>query len=194
MLTPRLRRQVRDDGPAIARTVSGARASKRDIAALFLGYAFGSRLNIPDVPGPLTYSYPFTHRPLVEFVLAIPGEELSAPGETRSLMRRAFDGFVPRRILQRTSKGYYPPSAMRAVRPLLASLRPVERLEVVRREWVDPQRLDAAIAIAVDGGGSTGAAVRRVLRLEQWLTSRNRRGPVAIQQRKEVTRHEVLNA
>jgi asparagine synthase (glutamine-hydrolysing) len=194
VLAPRLHGLVHDDGAAIANAVSNVRASKRDIAALVIAYAFGSRLNIPDTPGPLIYAYPFTHRPLVEYALAIPGEELSAPGEMRSLMRRAFDGLVPPRILRRTSKGYYPPSAVRAVRPLVASMRPTERLEVVQRGWIDPRRLDAAIGMFVDGAGSTSGEVRRVLRLEQWLTSRNRRAPAAIPQRKEVRSHEVLNA
>src|SRR5207249_10788845 len=158
-------------------------ASKRDIAALVMTYTIGSRLNIPYMPGPLTYTYPFTHRPLVEYVLEIPGEELSARGEMRSLMRRAFDGLVPPRILRRTSKGYYPPSAMRAARPLAASMRPVDRLEVVRREWIDARRLDAAIRMFVNRAASAGEEVRRVLRLEQWLASR-RRHPSAIPQGK----------
>src|SRR5207245_2478471 len=137
LLAPRLRPLVgADDGPALGRAIENVRFSKRDIAALVFGYAFGSRLTIPHIPLPLIYSYPFTHRPLVEYVMAIPGEELSAPGEMRSLMRRAFDGLIPPRILRRTSKGYYPPSAMRAVRPLVASMRPIDRLEVVRREWI----------------------------------------------------------
>ena len=42
--------------------------------------------------------------------------------------------------------------------------------------------------------GKTRAEVQRVLRVEQWLTSRDRRGPASIPKRKEVTTHEVLNA
>src|SRR5205823_2729993 len=100
LLARRLHPLVDDDTLMLGRALSGVRASKRDIAALVMTYAIGSRLNIPYMPGPLTYTYPFTHRPLVEYVLAIPGEELSAPGEMRSLMRRAFDGLVPPRILR----------------------------------------------------------------------------------------------
>jgi asparagine synthase (glutamine-hydrolysing) len=142
----------------------------------------------------VTYTYPFLHRPLVEFMLAIPGEQLSAPGQTRALMRRAFDNIVPARILRRVSKGYYPPAALRSARQLAQSMLPADRLEVVRRGWIDPRQLEAAIRILTDGSGETDADVQRVLRLEQWLTSRHRRAPAAIPQRKEVRTNAVLNA
>ena len=194
LLAPRLRDLAERDRHDLAGALANVPASKRDLASLVLEYAFASALNVPLKPYGLVYTYPFTHRPLIEYVLAIPGEELSAPGEMRSLMRRAFDGFVPARILRRISKGYYPPAIARAIRPLAAAMRPVERLEVVRRGWIDPSRLDDAIGTLIDGGGRTRAEVQRVLRLEQWLTSRDRRGPAVIPQRKEVATHEVLNA
>ena len=49
--------------------------------------------------------YPFLHRPLVEFLCAIPFEQLLRPGESRSLMRRALTGVLPKRILRRRGKG-----------------------------------------------------------------------------------------
>jgi asparagine synthase (glutamine-hydrolysing) len=48
--------------------------------------------------------YPFVDRRLVEFCLSIPLEQLTRPGETRSLMRRALAGIVPERVLHRRSK------------------------------------------------------------------------------------------
>jgi asparagine synthase (glutamine-hydrolysing) len=175
------------------RVYSNVPLSKRRLAELFVGYPMEGLLAIPMLPHDITYAYPFAHRPLVEFMFAIPGEELSAPGETRSLMRRAFRGLVPDRILRRTSKGYYPPGATRAARLSAPTLLPVETLEVVKRGWFDPERLTAAIRTLLDGSGHSGGDVRRVLILEEWLASRHRRGPAAIPQRKEVTSHEVLN-
>jgi len=193
LLSPRLAALAEAFDHDLASELAPVRAAKRDLWAMMCSYAAGSRFNIPYACGPIVHTYPFTHRPLVEFVVAIPGVELSAPGEMRSLMRRAFAGFVPARILQRTSKGYYPPSATRAARPLAAALRPVERLEVVRRGWIDPKQLDQAIGRMLDAGDG-GAGVRSVIRLEQWLTSRSRQSAAAISQRKEVTCHEVLKA
>ena len=172
LLTPRLQRIVEDEASSLSCALESVRPSKRQIAAQVLGDAFGAQLNIPHPPAGLVYTHPFTHRPLVEYVAAIPGEELSAPGELRSLMRRSFEGLVPARILRRVSKGYYPPSAMRATQPLAAAMRPVERLEVVQRGWIDPAHLDAAIQILTVGGTGSGGEVRRVLRLEEWLACR----------------------
>ena len=109
-------------------------------------------------------------------------------------MRRAFADFVPARILQRVSKGNYPPVMLRAIRTAAAAMLPVERLEVVRRGWVDPSRLDKAIRALVDGTTASALEVRPILRLEEWLASRQRRASVVIPQRKEVRSHEVRNA
>jgi asparagine synthase (glutamine-hydrolysing) len=48
--------------------------------------------------------YPFLDRRLVEFCLSIPLEQLTRPGETRSLMRRSLRGIVCEKILTRRSK------------------------------------------------------------------------------------------
>lgn len=50
-------------------------------------------------------SYPFLHRPLVEYVCAIPFEQLLRPGESRSLMRRSLLGTLPPQTLARRGKG-----------------------------------------------------------------------------------------
>jgi asparagine synthase (glutamine-hydrolysing) len=193
LLTPALLRMTADDRSELTPSLIHLRASRRDLAARVLGYAHGSQLSSYPRPPGLVFSYPYLHRPLVHFAVAIPGEQLSAPGELRSLMRRAFAGLVPSRILRRISKGYYPPAMLRAMRPLAAAMRPVERLEIVQRGWIDPIALDAAIRILIDGGGGRGE-VESAWRLEQWLDSRRRRTPAAIPQRKEVSIHEVLNA
>jgi len=50
-------------------------------------------------------SYPFLHRPLVEFMQAIPAEQNVRLGQTRSLMRRALRNVLPEKIRTRRSKG-----------------------------------------------------------------------------------------
>jgi asparagine synthase (glutamine-hydrolysing) len=161
------------------------RLSRRKLARMVLEHSISARFEA-QTPTGIVYAYPYTHRPLVEYMLAIPGEQLSAPGQTRALMRRAFKGLVPARVLGRFSKGYYPPVMTRGARARAGSLLPVSGLEVVRRGWIDATRLDAAIASLIGGGGRTSAEVRLVLQLEEWLTSRNRRALVMLQG-KEVT-------
>ncbi|HWF86818.1 MAG TPA: asparagine synthase-related protein [Vicinamibacterales bacterium] len=194
LLAPRVRSMLDDDAAELAGVIAEIRPAKREMVRMLLGYARLARFDVPNPPPGVIYTYPFTHRPLVDFMLAIPGAEVSAPGNMRSLMRRAFAGFMPSRILRRTSKGYYPPSAMRAVRQLAASMSPVDSLEVVRRGWVNAQRLDVAIRGVMGGAGERGVELRPILQLEQWIASRDRRGPAVIPQRKEVNSYGVLNA
>lgn len=190
LLAAPLRSLIRDL-PRV-RVPHGIRRSKRALARMVLGYAATARLDVPDRAPDIVYAYPFAHRPLVEFMLAIPGEQVSAPGTTRALMRRAFAGFVPPRVLRRTSKGYYPPAAFRGVRAAVASMLSVDSLEVVDRGWIDPDRLRSAIHSLTDGGGETGGEIDAVLRLERWLQARRQR--LHISPRKEVNTHDVLHA
>jgi asparagine synthase (glutamine-hydrolysing) len=50
--------------------------------------------------------YPYLDRDLLEFLYAIPREQLVRPGQRRSLMRRALKGIVPDVILQRRRKAF----------------------------------------------------------------------------------------
>ncbi|HWW87419.1 MAG TPA: asparagine synthase-related protein [Vicinamibacterales bacterium] len=168
--------------------------ARQRLATLVFRYSVGAQLGTPTPPDGVVFTYPFAHRPLIEYMIAIPGMELSAPGETRSLMRRAFSGFLPAKVHQRFSKGNYPPAAARAMRQIAASYLPVDKLGVVRRGWIDGDRLKAAIRQLADGGGGTTGELQRVFRLEQWLTSRDRRAPAVIPTGKEVKTNGVLIA
>ena len=50
--------------------------------------------------------YPYLDRSLLEFLYAVPREQLLRPGQRRSLMRRALVGIVPSEILDRRRKAY----------------------------------------------------------------------------------------
>lgn len=50
--------------------------------------------------------YPYLDRDFLEFIHAIPREQLVRPGQRRSLMRRALHGIVPDEILERKRKAY----------------------------------------------------------------------------------------
>jgi asparagine synthase (glutamine-hydrolysing) len=55
-------------------------------------------------PGALETRYPFLDRDLVEFLMAVPTEQLVEPGHRRSLVRRALKEMLPREIAERKSK------------------------------------------------------------------------------------------
>jgi asparagine synthase (glutamine-hydrolysing) len=59
----------------------------------------------PPSPDPLCERrYPYLDRDLLEFIYAVPREQLLRPGERRSLMRRALAGIVPDPVLHRRRK------------------------------------------------------------------------------------------
>jgi asparagine synthase (glutamine-hydrolysing) len=55
---------------------------------------------------PYEKRYPFLDRELLEFLYAVPREQLLRPGHRRSLMRRALIGIVPDEILNRKRKAF----------------------------------------------------------------------------------------
>jgi hypothetical protein len=69
--------------------------------------------------------YPFLDRDLLEFVYAIPREQVLRPGQRRSLMRRALVGVVPDQILNRKRKAFVtraPAARLRAHWDILCEL------------------------------------------------------------------------
>jgi len=90
---------------AIADPFNCALPSERDQAIGFWSatrsIATGTRREMSRVD----VSYPFLHRPLVEFMQAIPHTQRLRVGETRSLMRRSLRGLLPAKTLKRRSKG-----------------------------------------------------------------------------------------
>lgn len=193
LLAPDVAGYLADTGTTTTE-LDGVAPSKRPLARMILGYGDGWRLVTPSPPPSIIYAYPFTHRPLVEFVLAIPGRQLAAPGEPRALMRRAFHDFVPERVLRRRSKGYYSPSLMRHLRTRIPELLPVRKLEVVSGGWLQAPVLEAALREVAQGSTAPLPEVWASIRLEDWLVSHARRAPADNPQRKEVRDHEVREA
>ena len=52
------------------------------------------------------YRHPYLDRDLVEFLFAVPREQLVRPGQRRSLMKRALKTYLPKEILERRRKAY----------------------------------------------------------------------------------------
>ena len=64
---------------------------------------------------PFEKRYPYLDRSLLEFMFAIPREQLVRPTQRRSLMRRALVGIVPEEILNRKTKAFVTRSPMVAI-------------------------------------------------------------------------------
>ncbi|HEX5966619.1 MAG TPA: asparagine synthase-related protein [Pyrinomonadaceae bacterium] len=116
------------------------------------------------------YRFPFLHRPLVEFLLAIPIEQKVRPGETRSLQRRALAQVLPTAILRRQSKRW----AMEALcRSLANNWREVEWLfkepRVCDYGFVDARAFAEAATRIRHGAQNPAANLSVILSIELWL-------------------------
>jgi asparagine synthase (glutamine-hydrolysing) len=120
----------------------------------------------------LDYTHPFAHRPLVEFVMSIPGHVLCRPGEPRRLMRRALGDTWPPRLRRRRSKSLFTQPWSDALRPLAADLLRRAHWHVVRRGWVEAASLRARLERLVHGLDCNEGQLRQIILLEHWLTTR----------------------
>ena len=120
--------------------------------------------------GCIDLRHPFLHRPLVEFLVAIPLEQGVRPGETRSLMRRALRGMLPSEIASRTTKAGPGSAIHRAIArewPRIEALLKDSR--AAERGYVDAGRLRHAFERVRHGVSGDVLALINVLSLEGWL-------------------------
>ncbi len=124
----------------------------------------------------LEVSHPFLHRPFVEFCLAIPLRQKLRPGETRSILRRSFRELLPAQIARRQTKSGPDQAIYRAL------IRNWPRLNALLAEprvcdygIAEREPLLAALARARHGLGHQIPDFLRILSLELWLRSLERR-------------------
>ncbi|HEU4770157.1 MAG TPA: asparagine synthase-related protein, partial [Pyrinomonadaceae bacterium] len=116
------------------------------------------------------YRFPFLHRPLVEFLLAIPIDQKIRPTENRSLQRRALKHLLPETILKRQSKRW-PTEAL--CRTLANNWREVEWLfqepRVCEYGFVDATAFAAAAKRVRHGLQNVAGELSLILSIELWL-------------------------
>jgi asparagine synthase (glutamine-hydrolysing) len=126
--------------------------------------------------GPVAITYPFTHRPLVEFLQAIPPTQWVRPGQGRSLVRRALQAYLPVEIAKRKGKGNPGEAVLRAITREWSRLREVLRDALVcERGYVNPNALKALVEQPDFERSPEGLVVLRISYLELWLRDLERR-------------------
>src|SRR5215213_857592 len=131
-------------------------------------------------------TYPFAHRPLVEFLQAIPLDQLMRPGENRVVMRRMLAGILPDEIAKRRTKGNPREAIFRAIARESECLRSVfDNSRLCARGFMDKEPLFAALDRARHGYETHSAFLVQTISLEFWLRdfeSRNSvtRSPAAV--------------
>lgn len=126
--------------------------------------------------GPVDVAYPFTHRPLVEFLQAIPPTQWIRPGQTRSLLRRALRNYLPHEIANRKGKGTTAEATLRAVMREWPRLRELLRTALVcDRGYVNREVLESLIERPSFERSPESLFVLRISYLELWLRDFERR-------------------
>jgi hypothetical protein len=127
-------------------------------------------LQTPEPMQHVSFTHPFAHRPLVEYMLTIPSGEVCRPGEPRRLMRRAFSGILPPAIAARKSKATYTGVYRRSLVPLAAELlkRPAS-MRLVELGYLDSQSVARRLERMVEGLPCNESQLRHVILLEFWL-------------------------
>ena len=118
--------------------------------------------------GSIEVSHPYMHRPLVEFIHAIPLQQKIRPGQTRSLMRRALKDLLPEKVLNRQTKRGPDEAVLRALSrewPQLERIFVKPRAEALG--YVEGKTLLTGFERARHGQGNTNLAV--MISLELWL-------------------------
>jgi asparagine synthase (glutamine-hydrolysing) len=134
-------------------------------------------LQIPTAMDGLDYTHPFTHRPLVEFLLTVPADVLCRAGEPRRLMRRAFADVWPPQLRARRSKGLFGRQHCAVLMPLASMLLQEDEWHVVQRGWVERRSLVSRLEKLSRGLDCNLPQLCRIILLELWMRQCARRWP-----------------
>jgi asparagine synthase (glutamine-hydrolysing) len=152
--------------------------SVRRFSALVEFLTLSRDLETPVDWEPIQNSHAYMHRPLVEYISAIPRDKLCGPGERRRLMRSAFGSLLPVEITNRKSKALMDYQIHIEAQELLQRL-PKEAVdwEVVKRGWVDSTVLSETMSRIATRTLHEWSEITRILTLETWLGSRSATKP-----------------
>jgi asparagine synthase (glutamine-hydrolysing) len=144
-------------------------SSQQSVATL---HALQRQLGCSPLPRTPVYEkrYPYLDRDLLEFLFAIPREQLLRPGQRRSLMRRALVGIVPPEVLNRRRKAYAGRTTMRALLNDPRKLQEfTENMLAESFGIVDSKTFLEALQAARNGNAIPTVTVMRTLSVELWL-------------------------
>lgn len=130
------------------------------------------QLQVPEPLQHLDYTHPFAHRPLVEFLMAVPADVLCGPGEPRRLMRSALSDLWPLKLRTRRSKGLFNAPWQEALQPVASSLLETKQLHVIERGFVDGASVRSRLERLSAGLDCNQAQLRNIILLELWLRNR----------------------
>jgi asparagine synthase (glutamine-hydrolysing) len=119
---------------------------------------------------PLEKRYPFLDRDLLEFLFAIPRDQLVRPFERRSLQRRSLVGMVPPEILDRRRKAFVARGPLVALGSQWGELmQATQSMRSASLGILSQAAFREALCKAKGGADVSVVGLLRTLRLEAWL-------------------------
>jgi len=115
--------------------------------------------------------YPYLDRDLLEFLYAIPRQQLVRPKERRSLMRRALKGIVPDEVLNRRRKAFVIRAPIITISEQLARIGEEKELMMSSFDLVDRAQLLEEMRRIVCGADVPIVPLLRALTLEAWVSA-----------------------
>jgi asparagine synthase (glutamine-hydrolysing) len=121
--------------------------------------------------------FPYLDRTLLEFMYAIPREQIVRVGQRRSLMKRALVGTVPSEILNRRRKAFMPPHGTKGfLEEWLGVIDKDQHLISSSMGVVNANRLLDAIQKASRNEKVFSGSLARTMQFESWLRHLTNRG------------------
>lgn len=121
--------------------------------------------------------HPYLDRELLEFLFAIPRDQLVRPGQRRSLMRRALIGIVPSELLNRRRKAFACQSVLDQIRENWSEFIAMNKdMATAEIGVVEPDQFITALKRGIQDGQISIVSVMRTLTLECWLRSLRTKG------------------
>jgi asparagine synthase (glutamine-hydrolysing) len=124
------------------------------------------------LPAGPTYDkcYPYLDRDLLEFLFAVPREQLLRPGQRRSLMRRALVGIVPAEILNRKRKAFVARRTLLAISDQFDELSgTLDPMLTGSLGIINPSAFHRELQKARAGRETFPIALLRTIGIEAWL-------------------------
>jgi len=113
--------------------------------------------------------FPFLDRDFLEFMLAIPREQVLRPGQYRSLMRRALTGIVPQEILNRTRKAFAARKPALGIQLIGTEIRHLFTQPLGGFGYVNPVQFRNAVDDILAGKTNLIGPIQQTISLQMWL-------------------------
>ena len=121
--------------------------------------------------------YPYLDQNLLEFLAAVPSDQLLRAHERRSLMRRALVNLLPKEILARQTKSVTARSYVVGLNVQWLEIEAVFKASLVsRRHYIAQTEFLSALRVTRKGSISHLIPLLRIASLESWLRDMDRRG------------------